>query len=84
MSAIEALVHIRDEAALRSTKPNDAWSDVFHMTQDALDELAAERHDATGPAIMEEKVICTTCGGPVHVYSPDFDSAELRHGGLDA
>lgn len=42
-------------------------------------------HDATGPAIpLTDPPTCTTCGMPVHVYSPNFDTAELRHGDMSA
>lgn len=40
-------------------------------------------HEATGPRLDRDTDtwVCTTCGYIIHVWSPTFDSAELRHGG---
>lgn len=36
-------------------------------------------HEPTGPALVNDQMVCSTCSHPVIVRSPDFDSAWLEH-----
>lgn len=45
-----ALGEIRDMAMAKTRQPNDAWSTVYHLAQDALDHL--------------DPHVCDDCGRP--------------------